>query len=124
MKKKNLKILNSNKIVAGVIGSGVGLRHLEAIENYKKSFVQVICEKNKKKIKFLKNKFPNKKITKNENEIFYNNEINLVSIASYDDYHYKQVLKCIEHKKNFIVEKPMCLTYKQLEHMDGLKKVN
>ena len=103
MKKKNLKILNSNKIVAGVIGSGVGLR-LEAMKITKA--LSRCCEKNKNKIKFLKNKFPNKKITKNET-IFYNNEINLVSIASYDDVD-KQI-KCIEHK-NFIVEKPMCLT--------------
>ena len=32
------------KINAAIIGSGVGLRHLEAIRNYKGSKVKIICE--------------------------------------------------------------------------------
>ena len=38
------------KINAAVIGSGIGIKHLEAINKYKKSKVSVLCEKNKKKI--------------------------------------------------------------------------
>ena len=44
------------EIIAAVIGMGIGQKHLEAIENYKKSFVKIICEKNEKKIKNLKKK--------------------------------------------------------------------
>ena len=120
MIKKNLKILKSNNIYAGVIGSGIGIKHLEAIDSHKKSNVVIICEKNQKKINFLRKKFPNKVITKNENEIFLNDKINLVSIASYDNDHYDQILKCIKFKKNFIVEKPMCLNLWQLRNINRL----
>ena len=108
------------KINAGIIGFGIGQKHFEAIENYKKAKVKIICEKNLNKISILKKKFPNIKITDNENEIFINKEINLVSIASYDDDHYPQILKCIKNKKNIIVEKPMCLNEKQLKIVKNL----
>ena len=42
------------KICAGIIGSGIGIKHFDAIQNYKKSFVKFICEKDKKKHLILK----------------------------------------------------------------------
>ena len=77
-------------------------------------------KKTKKKIKKLKKKFPQTLITSDENVIFKNNDINLVSIASYDQDHYKQIIKCIKSNKNIIIEKPMCL--KQTELVD-IKKL-
>ena len=105
------------KVNAAVIGMGIGFKHLQAIQNYKKSKVLIICEKDQGKINLLKKKFPNIKITKNENEIFTNNKINLVSIASYDNFHYSQILKCIKFNKNILVEKPMCLSDKELKNI-------
>ena len=103
------------KICAGVIGAGIGLKHLEAINNYKNSKVKIICETNKNKHAYLKKKFPKIKITSKVSEIFKNREINLVSIASYDNFHYSQVLNSIKFKKNIIVEKPMCLKPSELQ---------
>jgi hypothetical protein len=107
-------------INAAIIGSGIGLKHLEAINGYKNSKVIIICENNLKKIKKLKSKFKNIEITNDENEIFKNKKINLVSIASYDDDHFSQIKKCIKYKKHIIVEKPMCLNSNQLEYIRGL----
>ena len=98
-------------IKAAIIGMGIGQKHFEAIENYKGAKVKIICEKDKKKILQLKKRFPNKIITNDENEIFNNKEINLVSIASHDDYHFNQILKSIKSNKHIIVEKPMCLNF-------------
>ncbi len=108
-----MKIIN-----AAVIGSGIGLKHLESIDGYKKSSVKVICEKNLNKIKILKKKYPKKIITSNDKKIFKDKSINLVCIASYDDTHYQYIMKCIRHNKNIVIEKPMCLT------LDQLKKIN
>ena len=110
------------KIKAAVIGTGIGLKHFEAIENYKNSKVEVICETNKKKINYLKKKFPNKIVTSDENDIFKNKKINLVSIASYDNDHYSQIIKSIRSNKNIIVEKPMCLNLLQLKKIYKLIK--
>ena len=97
------------KIKAAVIGSGIGIKHLEAIKDYRKSIVKIICEKNPNKVKNLKKKFKNIQIISNDEKIFKNKEINLVSIASYDDDHFSQLVKCIKNNKHIIVEKPMCL---------------
>ena len=102
------------KISAGIIGFGVGKKHFDSIENYKGSKVKVICEKNNRLINKLRKKYPNKIITNSEKEIFNDKDINLVSIASYDNYHFPQILKCIKTQKNFIVEKPMCLNEREL----------
>ncbi len=112
------------KILAGVIGMGIGEKHVQAIENYNLSKVLIICEKNKNKLKYLKKKYPKKIVTDNENLIFKNPSINLVSIASYDNFHFNQILKCFINNKNFIVEKPMCLTLSQLKKINSLLKKN
>ena len=112
------------KIVAAIIGMGIGQKHLDAIENYKNSKVKVICEKNIKKIKKLKIKYPNKIVTSKEDEIFFDKEVNLVSIASYDHFHYNQILKCFKYKKNMIIEKPLCLNSNQLKKIYLLSKKN
>ena len=80
------------KIIAGIIGMGIGQKHLEAIDKYKGSIVKTICEKNEKKIKLLKKKYSDKIITRNENDIFLDKNINLISIASYDNYHYNELI--------------------------------
>ena len=54
--------------------------------------------------------------------IFQDNRINLVSIASYDNYHFSQIVKCIKYNKNIIIEKPMCLTFSQLKIINSLIK--
>ena len=46
--------------------------------------------------------------------MFKDKSINLVSIASYDEYHYNQILKCIKYNKHIIVEKTHVLNEKQL----------
>ena len=41
------------KIVAAVIGMGIGEKHLKAIDGFLGSKVKIICERNKKKIKII-----------------------------------------------------------------------
>ena len=109
-------------IKAAIIGSGIGMKHFEAIDKYRNSSVKIICEKDKKKIKNLKKSFKNTEITSDEKKIFFDKSINLVSIASYDDDHFNQVVKCIKNNKHIIVEKPMCLKIEQLLKIKSLIK--
>ena len=112
------------KINAAIIGTGIGIKHLEAIEGYRKSKVSIICEKNKKKFLELKKRYPKIKITNDENNIFLDKKINLVSIASFDNHHFSQIVKCFKAKKHIIVEKPMCLNKNELKKIISLVKKN
>ncbi len=110
------------KINAAIIGMGIGEKHYEALNGYKNTTVKTICENNKIKLKLLSKKYPKVKLVRDANEIFIDKTINLVSIASYDDTHYKYVIKAIEKNKNIIVEKPMCLNIRQLNNIH--RKIN
>lgn len=114
-------------INTAVIGTGIGSKHIEAINFYKNFRVKIICEKNKTKIFQLKKKYKKIKITTNENEIYKDKDIKLVSIASYDEDHYKQINNCIKFNKLFIVEKPICLNNRNLLNLYKIikkKKIN
>ena len=67
----------------------------------------------KKNFKF-KKKFPHIKITNSEKDIFNDKNINFVSIASYDNFHFSQIIKCINKNFNIMVEKPLCLSLKRI----------
>ena len=109
------------RVIAAVIGMGIGEKHLRAIDGFMGSKVKIICEKNKKKIQILKKKYPDKMITSNEKSIFLDKQINLVSIASYDDNHYSQIVKCLKFNKNIIIEKPV-ISSNQLKNIYKLIK--
>ena len=112
------------KINAAIIGSGVGLRHLEAIRNYKGSKVKIIFEFNKNIAILFKKKFPKIMITSSFKKVVEDKNINLISIASYDEFHYSQILSSIKNKKNIIIEKPMCLKPVELKKIFNILKKN
>ena len=49
-------------------------------------------------------------------------EINLLSIASYDQFHFNQICQAIKSGKNIIIEKPMCLKFSELKKIFSLIK--
>ena len=111
------------KIKSIVIGSGVGLKHVEAINKYKNCEVIAICENDKSKHKNLKRKFKKIKIIKNFKEIQKLKEkINLISIASYDSDHFRQIKFLSKICKNFIVEKPIVLSPLELKKLRDIVK--
>ena len=115
----------NNKIYSAVIGLGVGMKHFDTIRKNKNCEVKMVCDKNTKILKDLKKKYKNIHFTSDDNEIFKNKEINLVSIASYDDDHFDQVIKSLKNNKHVIVEKPICLNYAELRKISKiLKKKN
>ena len=110
-------------IRAGIIGTGIGLKHLEAINNYRNSKVICILESNKKKIKQLKKKFKDIDIFYEPNKFFNKKGLNLISIASYDEHHFYHIIKSINKNCHIIVEKPVCLTQIHLKKIyNELKK--
>ena len=115
----------NNKIYSAIIGLGVGMKHFDTIRKNKNCEVKMVCDKNTKILKELKKKYKNIHFTSDDNEIFKNKEINLVSIASYDDDHFDQVIKSLKNNKHVIVEKPICLNYAELRKISKiLKKKN
>jgi predicted dehydrogenase len=102
------------KIDVGIIGLGVGQWHLETYmkSNHVKNIFICDFKKNieKKFFKISKNIYHSsfKEMLKNKN-------IKIISIASYDNYHFKQVLSSLSNNKNVFVEKPLCMFKHELK---------
>lgn len=106
------------KINIGVIGLGFGETHLKSYNRIKKCKIFKICD-------FIENKriFEKKyktKFTNNASNIIYDKKIDVVSIASYDNFHAKMLIDSIEQNKHVFVEKPLCTNFSDLKK---IKKV-
>ena len=113
----------SNNFNVGIIGTGVGYFHfksLEKLSSCKKIKVYDINDRNYLKIKKSKKAI----FAKNEDEIFKDSTIGLVIIASYDNYHFKQIIKSFKNKKFVFCEKPICQTKKELTVIRSYLKKN
>jgi predicted dehydrogenase len=111
------------KFKVGVIGLGVGERHLEAYIKFGCE-VKKIYDINKDKMLKIKKKYPKIEISKSENDLINDKEIDIVSIASYDNDHYQQIVKCIKNKKNIFVEKPVVLSELHAKNVNKLLNKN
>ena len=91
----------------GVIGLGVGEKHIEAYQSHPKCDVVALCDFDEKKLVDLMPKTSMIR-TFNAKDILEDPEIDLVSIASYDNYHHEQVMSALQNEKHVFVEKPLC----------------
>ena len=90
-----------NKLNVGVIGLGVGAKHAHALHLNKKVNLVSLCDFDNKKINIYKKIYKNCDFTNNSDDIFKNPTIDIVSIASYDNFHAKHILQAIKYKKHF-----------------------
>jgi predicted dehydrogenase len=97
------------RLRAGIIGLGVGEKHIQAYERHPACEVVTLCDFSDEKLSKASKKYPEMKLVKNADEILDDLEINVVSIASLDEYHFEQAAKSIKNGKHIFVEKPLCL---------------
>lgn len=101
--KKNNRIFN-----VAVIGLGVGEMHLKGYLKNDQTKVIYACDQNLLKLKKLKKKYKNINFVQKTNNIFKDKNIDIVSIATFDDSHYDLIMKAINNNKHIFVEKPIC----------------
>jgi predicted dehydrogenase len=103
--------MNSFKTLnAAVIGLGVGERHIAGYLSDPRCRVIALSDIDPKKLQDVSKRYPTDITTTNPDEILSNPNIDVVSIASYDNAHCDQILKAIQYNKHVFVEKPLCLT--------------
>ena len=103
------------KIKAGVIGLGVGAHQARTLFAHPECELVSICDFNKDKLSKIGSELSNVHQTQDDKDILFNPDIDLVCIASYDEFHYQQVITCLKNGKHVYVEKPICLRKEELE---------
>ncbi len=97
------------KLRVGIIGLGVGEAHIEGYQSHSACEVAALCDFNEEKLSQARRKYPGLRLTKEANDILQDPEVNVVSIASYDNYHFEHIMQALANNKHVFVEKPLCL---------------
>ena len=108
------------KLKAGIIGLGVGRKHFEAFNRHPSCQVSSVYDFSEKKLENISNVYPDIRAVINADELLEDPDIDIVSIASYDNYHYEQIIKGINNNKHVFVEKPLCLFEKEAKEIRSL----
>ncbi|MGR0185147.1 Gfo/Idh/MocA family protein [Azospirillum aestuarii] len=100
---------------AAVIGLGVGEQHIEGFERHSACRVTVLCDIDHDRLAAVGARHPGRSLVSDPGQVLCDPNIDAVSIASYDDAHFQQVVTALEHGKHVFVEKPLCQTDVELD---------
>ena len=109
-----------SKLRVGIIGLGVGKAHIEGYHAHQGCVVTSVCDFSAPKRSEIQEKYPDLKVTEKAEEILNDSEIDIISIASYDNYHYEHAAIGLQNGKHIFVEKPLCLYRKDAGHLRSL----
>tara|TARA_B100000965_G_scaffold405731_1_gene440973 strand:- start:416 stop:1426 length:1011 start_codon:yes stop_codon:yes gene_type:complete len=101
----------------GIIGLGVGEKHIDGYKKNKYCDVSFICDFDKEKLNDVSNRNKSINTTSNPKDILTSEKIDIVSIASYDNFHAEQVILALDNNKHVFVEKPLCLNQFEFENI-------
>ncbi len=101
---------------AGVIGLGVGEQH---IKGYLAAGADVvsICDQDPRKLSEVHARYPSCRAYTSADSFFEAGGMDIVSIASFDHHHARQVLQAINDGLHVFVEKPLCTSSDELERI-------
>ncbi len=108
------------RLNAGIIGLGVGEQHVEGFERHPDCKVVSLCDIDSAKRYMAHERYPDCAIVDDATALLDDPDIDIVSIASYDDCHYEQIVRAIASGKHIFVEKPFCMHAHEAQHIRKL----
>lgn len=98
----------------GVIGLGVGEQHVHAFASHPDCRLVAVCDRNPAQLTAVAQRIPACRHYSRADDLIDDPEVAIVSVASNDDDHYRQVLRALRNGKHVFSEKPLCLTATEL----------
>jgi len=103
-----------NILRAGIIGLGVGEAHIPGFEASGGVAVTALCDISPDQLAAVAARHPGCRLFTDPAAMIADPEIDVVSIASYDDAHTPQILAALRAGKHVFAEKPLCRTEDEL----------
>lgn len=94
-------------LTAAVIGLGVGEQHLAGYAAHPESEPVAICDTDPERLRAVAERHPGLRTTTDPNELLTADDIDIVSVASYDSAHFEQIATALRAGKHVFAEKPM-----------------
>jgi len=111
--------MNGSPLKIGVIGLGVGERHADELSRNPRCELVAVCDFDDDKIAWARSKYGSILVTRNVSDILDHDKIDVVVVASYDNYHYEQIIHAVRNGKHVFVEKPLCLFEEEAKGIRG-----
>lgn len=108
---------STKKIGVAVIGLGVGEQHARAYLATPGCEVRWLYDLETNKAESLAATLGTGRVAWRYADILEDSEVHLVSIASFDHAHFRQVVEALEAGKHVFVEKPMCRSMEELREI-------
>lgn len=108
---------STNLINVAVLGLGVGQKHVEAFARLPEVNSIYVYDTDDKKVEETIRLDEAKIKPTTYQDTLENSKINVVSIATYDHDHGKQVKEFLNAGKDIFVEKPLCTSFEELEEI-------
>lgn len=105
---------DSAALGVAVVGLGIGEQHARAFAAHPACSVRWLYDLNEHQSRALSATLPGSRVASSFEEILERPEVDVISIASYDDAHFVQVVKALGAGKHVFVEKPICRTMAEL----------
>lgn len=102
-----------------VVGLGIGEQHARMYATLPSCKVKVLIDLDRSRAENLASAFPDSKAGSDLDEALSRDDIDVISIASFDDAHFDQVMRCLSAGKHVFVEKPLCRTRDELDQIRG-----
>jgi predicted dehydrogenase len=102
------------RLKAGVIGLGVGERHIDGFSRATGVDVVALCDMDANKQALARERYPECRLYTNADDLLDDPQIDVVAIATYDHYHAAQIVRAFDAGKHVFSEKPLCLTESEL----------
>lgn len=96
------------RLRVGIIGLGVGERHIHGFRRHPAADVVALCDIDPQVRARVRQSYPGLEVFENAETLIDDPSIDIVSVASYDDAHYAQVTRALANGKHVFVEKPLC----------------
>ena len=98
------------RLRAGVVGLGVGEQHIEAFEAHPDCEVVALCDFDAERLRDVAERYPGRRLTTDAHDVIDDPNVDVVSIASYDNFHHEQIRRAIMAGKHVFAEKPLVLS--------------
>jgi len=98
-----------SRLKVGIIGLGVGERHIAGYGEHAGCEVTALCDFDEGKRREVGARHPGIAMKASADEVLDDPAIDVVSIATYDNWHFEQAARAIRNRKHVFVEKPLCL---------------
>jgi len=111
---------NRKDIGVAIVGLGIGEQHAKAYLKTGQCILKWLYDCDAQKSRAVCDHLGNGSVAESFEKILEDPNVDVVSIASYDDAHYIQVLAALQAGKHVFAEKPLC---RSLEELKEIKKV-